>query len=324
MTVGNVTALWRYPVKSMGGEELKSSTLDHRALHGDRMWAVRDLELGAVTTARRLPALLGCTARFVEEPPAGVGPGDVADVRVTFPDGTEITSDDRERLDARLTELVGKRVALVPLPPMTDKAGYRGVLASKRDIRSQWALTDDEPLPDFSMFPIRKLLQLSIYATPIGIFADAYAVHVLTTSSLRTMAALGGDFDPRRFRPNFVVDTEGEGLVEQAWVGGTLRAGDMALSVEIPAVRCSVPMREQPGIAADPEVSRTVARHGDRCFGVYTDIAQAGTVRVGDAVTYEAPEQEGAAGAAIGRLADRLRINTIRAGNKLMPKGRAH
>ena len=189
MTVGTVTGLWRYPVKSMGGEELSSSTLDLRALHGDRMWAVRDLELGAVTTARRLPQLLGCTARFVTEPPPGVGPGDVADVAVTFPDGTEITSDDRERLDARLTELTGTSVALVPLPPLNDKAGYRGVMASKRDIRSQWALTDDEPLPDFSMFPIKKLLQLSIYATPIGIFADAYSVHVITTSSLRNNTA---------------------------------------------------------------------------------------------------------------------------------------
>lgn len=319
MTVGNVTALWRYPVKSMGGEELTSSTLDHRALHGDRMWAVRDLELGAVTSARRLPALLGCTARFVTEPPAGVGPGDVADVTVTFPDGTEITSVDRERLDARLSELTGKSVALVPLPPMKDKAGYRGVMATKRDIRSQWALTDDEPLPDFSMFPIKKLLQLSIYATPIGIFADAYAVHVLTTSSLRTMAKIGGDFDARRFRPNIVVDTDDEGLAEQAWVGGTLRAGDIALSVEIPAVRCSLPMREQPGLAADPEVSRTVARHGDRCFGVYTDIVEAGTVSVGDAVTFEPPTESGAVGAAVSRLAERVRRNTIRTGNKLMP-----
>lgn len=324
MTVGSVTGLWRYPVKSMGGEELQSSALDLRALHGDRMWAVRDLELGAVTTARRIPALLGCSARFVTEPPAGVGPGDVADVTLTFPDGTEISSDDRERLDARLTELAGKPVALVPLPPMKDKAGYRGVMATKRDIRSQWALNDDEPLPDFSMFPIKKLLQLSIYATPIGIFADAYAVHVVTTSSLRTMAAIGGDFDVRRFRPNILVDTDEEGLAEQGWVGGTIRAGDIALSVEIPAVRCSVPMREQPGLDADPEVSRTVARHGDRCFGVYTDIAEPGTVRVGDAVTFEPSAEEGAAGAAVGRLADRLRINTIRAGNRLMPKGRAH
>ncbi len=252
----------------------------------------------------------------------GVGPGDVADVVVTFPDGTEITSVDRERMDARLTELTGKRVALVSLPALHDKAAYRGVLTSKSDIRTQWALTDDEPLPDFSMFPIRKIAQLSIYATPIGTFADAYAVHVLTTSSLRTMAAFGGDFDPRRFRPNIIVDTPQDGLAEQQWIGGTLRAGGVGLSVEIPAVRCSVPMREQPDLPADPAVSRSVSRHGERCLGVYTDIVEAGTVHVGDAVTFEAPDESGAVGAAVGRLAERVRRNTIRAGNRLLPQGR--
>ncbi|AXT85794.1 sulfurase [Aeromicrobium sp. A1-2] len=319
MTVGTVTELWRYPVKSMGGEQLPFSTLDLRALHADRMWAVRDLELDAVTTARRLPALLGCTARFLDEPPAGVGPGDVCDVVVAFPDGTEIASNDRERLDARLSELTGKRVALVPLPPLHDKAAYRGVLASKRDLRLQWALTDDEPLPDFSMFPIRKLAQLSIYATPIGIFADAYAVHLLTTSSLRTMATHGGNFDVRRFRPNIVVDTPLDGLVEQRWVGGTLRAGGIGVGVEIPAVRCSVPMREQPGMPADPEVSRTVSELGERCLGVYADIVEVGTVRVGDAVTFEPPEAAGAFSASVSRLAERVRRNTIRTGNRLIP-----
>jgi len=54
MKVGTVAALWRYPVKSMGGEMVATSVADRRALHGDRMWAVRDLELDAVTTARRL------------------------------------------------------------------------------------------------------------------------------------------------------------------------------------------------------------------------------------------------------------------------------
>jgi uncharacterized protein len=319
MTVGTVAGLWRYPVKSMGGEELAVSTLDLRALHADRLWAVRDLELGAVTTARRLPVLLRCTARFVEEPPTGAGPGNVTDVTVTFPDGTEIASTDRERLDARLTELTGKRVALAPLPPLHDKAAYRGVIASKRDIRHQWALSDDEPLPDFSMFPIRKLAQLSIYATPIGIFADAYAVHLLTTSSLRTMAAHGADFDVRRFRPNIVVDTELDGLVEQQWIGGTLRAGEAGVRIEIPAVRCSVPMREQPGMPADPAVSRTVSQHGERCLGVYADIVEAGTIRVGDSVTFEATEEAGAVSASVGRLADRLRRNAIRAGNRLLP-----
>lgn len=319
MASGSISELWRYPVKSMGGESLPTSAVDKRALHADRMWAVRDLDLGAVTTARRLPSLLRCTARFVEEPHVGVGPGDVADVIVTFPDGSDVTSDDRERLDAKLTELTGKRVALVPLPSLRDKAAYRGVLANKRDIRQQWALSDDEPLPDFSMFPIRKLAELAIYATPIGIFADAYAVHVVTTSSLRTMASFGGDFDVRRFRPNIVVDSPLDGLAEQQWLGGTIQANDVEIRVEIPAIRCSVPMREQPGLAADPAVSRTVSRYGERCLGVYADIAKGGTLRVGDPVTFEPPESAGAVGASVGRLAERVRRNAIRAGNRLLP-----
>ncbi len=320
MRVGTVAELWRYPVKSMGGERLASSAVDQRALHADRMWAVRDLELGAVTTARRLPALLGCTARYVEEPPAGVGPGDVAHVVVTFPDGTEVASTDGDRMDARLSELAGKSVTLVPLPPLDDKAAYRGVLASKKDIRKQFGLRDDEPLPDFTMFPVRKLAELAVFATPIGIFADAYPLHVVTTSSLRTMAALGGDFDVRRFRPNVVVDSELEGLAEQEWLGGVLRSDDVTMDVEIPTIRCTIPLREQAGVAADPQVMRTVSRHGDRCFGVYADVAAGGTLRVGSPVDFEPPAEQGAVSASVGRLADRVRRGAIRAGNRMMPR----
>ncbi|MDZ5622013.1 MOSC domain-containing protein [Nocardioides bizhenqiangii] len=315
-----MTELWRYPVKSMGGEQVGSSVVDQRALHADRMWAVRDLELGAVTTARRLPTLLGCTARFVDEPPAGVGPGDVAHVVVTFPDGTEVTSTDPETMDARLSELTGTKVALVPLPPLDDKAGYRGVLATKKDIRKQFGVPDDEPLPDFSMFPLSKLATLAIYATPVGIFADAYPLHIVTTSSLRTMAALGGDFDVRRFRPNIVVDSDLEGLAEQEWLGGVLRAGEVTMRVEIPTIRCTMPLREQAGVPADPQVMKTVSRHGDRCFGVYADVASGGTLRVGDAVDFEAPASPGAIAGSLGRLAERVKRNTVKASNKMMPR----
>jgi uncharacterized protein len=320
MNVGTVAALWRYPVKSMGGEAVTSSVLDERALHGDRMWAVRDLELDAVTTARRLPVLLGCTARFVHEPPAGVGPGDVADVVVTFPDGSEVASTDRETMDARLSELTGKRVALVPLPPVHDKAAYRGVMASKKDVRHQFGVADDEPLPDFSMFPLRKLAELAIYATPVGIFADAYALHIITTSSLRTMASYGGDFDVRRFRPNIVVDSDLDGPAEQDWIGGTLRAGrHVSARVEIPTIRCTIPLREQAGVPADPAVMRAVSRHGDRCFGVYADIAGAGVLRVGDPVDFDPPSGQGAVAASVGRLAGRIKRNVVRTGNRLLP-----
>lgn len=320
MNVGTVAELWRYPVKSMGGEQLDSSAVDGRALHGDRLWAVRDLELDAVTTARRLPALLGCSARFLEEPPAGTGPGDVADVVVTFPDGTQVASTDRAALDGRLSALVGKRVALVPLPPLHDKAAYRGVLASQKDLREQFGIAADEPLPDLSMFPVRKLAALAIYATPVGIFADAYALHIVTTASLRTMAAYGGDFDVRRFRPNILLDCAAEGLVEQEWLGGRLHAGDVTARVEIPTIRCTVPLREQAGVPADPAVMRTVSQHGDRCFGVYADIEAPGTLRVGDTVELDPPRASGAAVASLGRVAERLKRNALRTGNRLMPR----
>jgi MOSC domain-containing protein YiiM len=81
-------------------------------------------------------------------------------------------------------------------------------------------------------------------------------------------------------------------------------------------------MREQPGLAADPDVSRIVSRHGDRCLGVYADIVEVGTVRVGDDVTFEPPDDAGAIRASAGRLAERVRRNAIRGGRRVLPRGR--
>src|SRR3954447_11725680 len=106
-SAGTVAEIWRYPVKSMAGERLTESAIDVRGLHADRMWAVRDVELGTFTTARRWPLLLQCSARFVDDP-AGrpAGPGDVLEVVVTFPDGTELSSADPAIHD-RLSALIG-------------------------------------------------------------------------------------------------------------------------------------------------------------------------------------------------------------------------
>src|SRR4051794_24191939 len=90
---GTVAEIWRYPVKSMGGERVAQSAIATRGLHADRMWAVRDVELDTFTTARRWPVLLQCSARFADDPAdRSAGPGDVLEVIVTFPNGSELSS----------------------------------------------------------------------------------------------------------------------------------------------------------------------------------------------------------------------------------------
>ena len=91
-----VRELWRYPVKSMVGERVGSVAVGERGLHADRLWAVREVERGATSTARRLPALLQCSARYAEDPPAGAGPGKPAEAVITFPGGEELSTADPE------------------------------------------------------------------------------------------------------------------------------------------------------------------------------------------------------------------------------------
>jgi len=308
-----VRELWRYPVKSMGGERVGSVAVGERGLHADRLWAVREVERGATSTARRLPALLQCSARYAEDPPADAGPGRPAEAVITFPGGEELSTADPKAGD-RLTDLVGRRVELRPLPPETDKAGFRAPRLTKSEIRRQFDLADDEELPDFSMFPVHKLAQLARNATPVGTYVDAYPLHLVTVGSLDAMRELapGADFDVRRFRPNVVV----EGSGEFEWCGGRLSGPETELEPEIPTVRCSVPVREQPGLEAQPDVMRTIKDHSDRCLGVYANVARTGTLSEGDELSYAGRAEAGAA----RELGSRVRRRIVRASLKLMPR----
>src|SRR4051794_38289909 len=186
--VGSVAEIWRYPVKSMGGEHLARSAITTRGVHADRMWAVRDVELDTFTTARRWPVLLQCSARFVEDPAGrSADPGDVLEVVVTLPDGEEVSSSDPAIHD-RLSEQIGKPARLESLPALSEKGRYRTPQPTKADMRRQFAIPDGEPLPDFSMFPVRKLAELARYATPVGALYDAYPILLVTRASLRALA----------------------------------------------------------------------------------------------------------------------------------------
>ena len=321
--VGSVAEIWRYPVKSMGGERLAESAIATRGLHADRMWAVRDLELNTFTTARRWPVLLQCSARFAQDPAGrSAEPGDVLEVIVTFPDGSELSSSD-PAIDDRLSELIGKPARLESLPALSEKRRYRAAQATKADMRRQFAIPDGEPLPDFSMFPVRKLAELARYATPVGALYDAYPIMLLTRASLHALAERGpgSQFDARRFRPNVLINRDGAELAEFGWCGGQLRTANVGFEVEIPTVRCSIPTRPQGDLPADPDILRTINAHADHCLGVYANVAKTGMLAEGDVLEFEPGGASSARVVAARAGTTALKRGALRVFDALMPRG---
>jgi len=90
-----VAALWRYPVKSLGGERVEASEVSQHGLVGDRAFGLVDEATGHVLTARREPRLLFATARWHD-----------GDVEITVPDNVLLDTDDK------LSEWLGRRVRL--------------------------------------------------------------------------------------------------------------------------------------------------------------------------------------------------------------------
>ncbi|WP_197503351.1 MOSC domain-containing protein [Mycobacterium sp. E740] len=295
MTIGKVAELWRYPVKSLGGERAEQADIGPRGVRGDRLWAVRDLQRDVTASARRLPALLGATARYAGPLPADAGPGNAPEVVITFPDGTEMSSGD-DGVHAKLSELADREVRLTALPPAQDTSLHKLSKFERENttiaaLRADFGVAEEEGFPDVSMFRMSDLATLSRYSTPPGMFVDLAPVHVMSASSLATIGAeIGGDVDVRRFRPNVLLalDDSGDGLPESHWTGGHVAIGGVVLEVTMPTIRCVVPSRPQPGLETDRRITKAVAGRAERCLGVYCWVATEGAVRVGDAVDLRA------------------------------------
>jgi uncharacterized protein len=307
---GTIRELWRFPVKSMGGERLDAALVTGRGVVGDRAWAVREVDKAVISSGKRLPALMMCAARYVGDPG-----GDVA---ITLPDGAEVRSDDPD-VHRRLSDVVGRAVTLCPLRPASDHDFYRAATTTEREMREFFAVEAGEPLPDFSMLPAAKLAELYRYATPPGTYFDAYALHVVTTSSLAAIAARipGSVVDVRRFRPNLVLD-DGRGAPDADWSGGVLRGRELIARIEAPTVRCAMPTRPQPGLAADRDVLRAIATYAGRCLGVYATVVQGGRVAVGDPMVVE-PAAGSPIGAAMKAGATALKRLALRAAARTLP-----
>jgi uncharacterized protein len=288
--VGTIRALWRFPVKSMLGEELDAADLTEGGIVGDRAYAIRDRETGKVASAKhskRWPNLLDCRAAFVEPP----GPGDERPpVRIELADGNSVMSDAAD-VDAVLSRFFGRDVELAraaqngytidqyhPDLENYDPDGHRDEVV---EARLGAAFFNERGLPS---------------AVPENSFFDLYPLSLLTTSTLDQLGNLEPQsrFDVRRFRMNVIVDTPERGFVENGWLGRTLAIGDdVRLGVSLPDPRCCMPGLPQEDLPRDPQVLKALARHNRidvagalyPCAGVYAVAEATGTVRKDDSAS---------------------------------------
>ncbi len=143
------------------------------------------------------------------------------DAVITLPDGSTVTSAD-SKVDAVLSAWLDRDVRLVAASP-----GDRGTF----EIGASF---EDESSPVVHQ-----------WQGPEGTFHDSRPVHLLSNASLRAILDdhPSGLFDIHRFRPNLVVEAEGEGFVEERWIGATLAIGTARLEVIKPTSRCVMTTR---------------------------------------------------------------------------------
>jgi len=114
---------------------------------------------------------------------------------------------------------------------------------------------------------------------------DSGPLHLVTTGSLAGLKKVlpGAGIDERRFRPNLVIEGEGE----NRWVGRTLRVGDQVkLEVVDWTERCVMITMAQSELADEPRILRAVAQgESEALFGVYAEVLVPGRIRLGDEVT---------------------------------------
>ena len=259
MTTGaTIGSLWRYPVKSMAGEELSEAFVGFSGVYGDRCYAFKDTAarggfpyLNANVQQRMLlyrprfrqperaaapPNLEGAQAIAPGVTPANAEPGDM-DLDVLTPQGGVVSIDDPELIEMLRVGLRGE---------------HRLTL-----IRSDRALTDCRPV---SLISLQTVLQIE--------------------------GELGFTVDKRRFRANIYLDlTPGGGFGEDRWVGRKLRIGPrVVVAVLERDPRCKMISLDPDTGEHDPEVLRKVAQTHEAFSGVYCAVLAEGVVAKGDPV----------------------------------------
>jgi uncharacterized protein YcbX len=277
-TTITVSTLWRYPVKSMMGEELNGANITLSGVLGDRSYALIDTQTNNVVSAKnpkKWPNFFSFRAAYT----APLEFNTLQPVWITLPDGKVLHSDQAD-LNQQLSDFLGSSVKLATQAPEAAKLEqYWPEYEGESNEISNEAVAGDAPQ---------------------GSFFDYAALHLITTSSIEALQKLypEGRFEVRRFRPNITIDTSGlTGFVENDWVGKTIKIGDtLRLQVSDPCPRCVMPTLAQGDLPADSGILKAVAKNrpfvpfADKelpSVGIYAKVIEAGWVKRGDTIVIE-------------------------------------
>jgi hypothetical protein len=257
----NVRSLWRYPVKSMLGEELAETEVTGRGFVADRAFALFDPVEKKIVSAKashKWPLMFRFRSELSEL--AGAAPT----ARVVFPDGSSSLSSSPD-IDSRLAQVMGREVRLV-----SDS------VTAARTIEMVYF---DPERPEQQQVASFDLVENG--------FFDSRPVHVLTTATLAKLRQLypQGLFDVARFRPNLLVEAPGAEFLENHWIGRTVAVGDaVRLRIDKPCARCIMTTLPQGELPHDTGILRTAARHNGADVGVLASVVIPGHIRRGDPI----------------------------------------
>lgn len=232
---------------------MATATVTMGGIEGDRAFALRRGD-GALISAKRVKEMFGFHARLSS---AGV-------VGIEFPDGRLIAEGDPE-IDHALTDALGFEVQLVQ---RSDAGIERIAMGETSDT------TEGE----------------GEFHTTTGFF-DSTEMHLLSTRSLRAARSIypEGDWDPRRFRPNVMLDTgPGSAFDLEEWSGRLLGIGNEAIfEIVKGCTRCVMTTHPQESLPQDRQILETLARHNRNTLGALATVAEQGTIAAGDPVWLE-------------------------------------
>jgi len=254
--VGKIDSLWRYPVKSMRGEELDEAFASFSGIYGDRLFAFESSASPKgfpYLTAREQQRLLQYRPHFrhpdkaarpinlTEAEKMGANPvwADFAElmVDVETPDGKTLAVDDPALIDMIRADIDQKHQLTL--------------------MRSERALTDCRPVSVFSLQSARQLAEET-----------------------------GTSIDKRRFRANVYVNlTSAQGFAENEFVGKSLRIGPkVVVTVLERDARCVMITLDPDTGEKSPEILKKVAQAHDGMAGVYGAVIVEGRLHMGDSV----------------------------------------